>query len=74
MREPECPCRRAVESVALVFALVEKAGEPHTEPTEFIEAFELVRADIPSFLEAFAHPMCVRTQIVLGMTAFGRVG
>lgn len=62
------------ESVALVFALVEKAGEPHTEPTEFIEAFELARADIPSFLDACADPMCVRTQIVLGMTAFGLVG
>lgn len=57
------------ECIAMVFAEVEKACEPHAESTEFIEVFELPRADIPRFLSENADPLSIRCQLVLEMLA-----
>ena len=57
------------ESIAMVFAQVEKAGEPHAESTEFIEVFELPRDDIRKFLCENQEPLSIRAQLVLEMVA-----
>lgn len=57
------------ESIAMVFAEVERVGEPRAESTEFIEAFELRREDIPRFLEENRDPLSIRCQLVLEMVA-----
>lgn len=58
------------ESIGMVFAQVEKVGEAHTEPTEFIEHFELPRSEIGRFLEECSEPLSIRCQLVLEMLAF----
>lgn len=57
------------ESIAMVFAEVERVGEPRAESTEFIESFELKREDIPRFLEENRDPLSIRCQLVLEMVA-----
>ncbi|MDO5358370.1 MAG: NUDIX hydrolase [Slackia faecicanis] len=57
------------ESIAMVFAEVERVGEPRTESTEFIEALELKREDIPRFLAENRDPLSIRCQLVLEMVA-----
>ncbi|RNL19184.1 NUDIX hydrolase [Slackia faecicanis] len=57
------------ESIAMVFAEVERVGEPRAESTEFIEAFELKREDIPRFLAENRDPLSIRCQLVLEMVA-----
>ncbi|RNL40836.1 NUDIX hydrolase [Slackia equolifaciens] len=57
------------ESIAMVFAQVEKVGEPRSESTEFIEVFELPRADIARFLQENRAPLSIRAQLVLEMVA-----
>ncbi len=57
------------ESIAMVFAQVKKVGEPRAETTEFIEVFELPRAEIRTFLSENAAPLSIRAQLVLEMMA-----
>lgn len=57
------------ESIAMVFAEVERVGEPRSESTEFIESFELKREDIPRFLAENKAPLSIRCQLVLEMVA-----
>lgn len=57
------------ESIAMVFAEVERVGEPRAESTEFIETFLLPRADIMEFLQSNADPLSIRCQLVLEMLA-----
>ena len=57
------------ESIAMVFAQVEKVGEPRSESTEFIEVFELPRTDIARFLQENRAPLSIRAQLVLEMVA-----
>ncbi len=57
------------ESIAMVFAQVEKVGEPCSESTEFIEVFELPRAEIRTFLSRNQDPLSIRAQLVLEMVA-----
>ena len=53
------------EQVHVVFAQVEKTGEPNREPNELIEVFELPLSEIPAFLEAAELPIGTRAQLVL---------
>ena len=55
-RMPACACSPGYsslgmgdESIAMVFAEVERVGEPRVESTEFIESFELPRAKVRAF-------------------------
>lgn len=57
------------ESIATVFAEVERVGEPRAESTEFIETFLLPRAEIPAFLTSNTAPLSIRCQLVLEMLA-----
>ncbi|MDO4442287.1 MAG: NUDIX hydrolase [Slackia sp.] len=57
------------ESIAMVFAEVERVGEPRAESTEFIESFELKREDIVRFLDENRDPLSIRCQLVLEMIA-----
>ncbi len=57
------------ESIAMVFAQVEKVGEPRSESTEFIEVFELPRDQIAAFLRENRSPLSIRAQLVLEMVA-----
>ena len=57
------------ESIAMVFAEVERVGEPRSESTEFIESFELGRDDIVRFLDENGDPLSIRCQLVLEMVA-----
>lgn len=57
------------ESIAMVFAEVERVCEPRTESTEFIESFELPRAEIERFLRENTDPLSIRCQLVLEMIA-----
>lgn len=57
------------ESIAMVFAEVERVGEPRSESTEFIEAFEVARKDIAAFLARNRDPLSIRCQLVLEMLA-----
>lgn len=59
------------EQVHVVFAQVEKTGEPHREPNELIEVFELPLAAIPAFLESAEHPIGTRAQLVLELLKAG---
>ena len=53
------------EQVHVVFAQVEKTGEPNREPNELIEVFELPLSEIPAFLKAAELPIGTRAQLVL---------
>lgn len=55
------------ESIAMVFAEVERVCDPVTESTEFIETFLLPRADIEGFLAENTEPLSIRCQLVLEM-------
>ncbi len=57
------------ESVQTVFAQVEKAGDAHPEPNEFIEVFTLPLADVPRFLQQNKLPLGTRLQLVLEIFA-----
>lgn len=57
------------ESIAMVFAEVEKVSEPRAESTEFIEVFELPRDEIAAFLRGNRAPLSIRAQLVLEMVA-----
>lgn len=57
------------EGIAMVFAEVERVGEPATEATEFIETLLLPRADIQRFLCENKEPLSIRCQLVLEMLA-----
>ncbi len=53
------------ESVQIVYALVEKAGDPNPEPSEFIEVFTVSISEIPRFLEENRIPIGTRCQLIL---------
>lgn len=57
------------ESIAMVFAEVERVAEPRSESTEFIESFLLPRAEVPAFLRENRDPLSIRCQLVLEMVA-----
>ena len=57
------------ESIAMVFAEVERVGEPAAESTEFIEAFLLPRAVMAGFLRDNRDPLSIRCQLVLEMAS-----
>lgn len=57
------------ENIAMVFAEVEKVAEQRAESTEFIETFELPRAELASFLRENTDPLSIRCQLVLEMLA-----
>lgn len=57
------------ESIAMVFAEVERVAEPRSESTEYIETFLLPRADVPAFLRDNRDPLSIRCQLVLEMVA-----
>lgn len=57
------------ESIAMVFAEVERVAEPRSESTELIEVFELPRADIDRFLAENEDPLSIRCQLVLEMVS-----
>lgn len=57
------------ESIAMVFAEVERVGEPRSESTEFIETFLLPRAGVAAFLRENRDPLSIRCQLVLEMVA-----
>ena len=57
------------ESIAMVFAEVERVAEPRSESTEFIESFLLPRAGVPAFLRENRDPLSIRCQLVLEMVA-----
>ena len=57
------------ESIAMVFAEVERVAEPRSESTEFIESFLLPRAEVPTFLSENRDPLSIRCQLVLEMVA-----
>ena len=56
------------ESIAMVFAEVERVAEPRSESTEFIESF-LPRAEVSTFLSENRDPLSIRCQLVLEMVA-----
>jgi ADP-ribose pyrophosphatase len=58
------------ETVQVVFAQVEKVGEPQLEPAEFIEPFELPIDQVADFLETNDLPIGMRCQLIL--EAFAR--
>ena len=75
-RMPACACSPAIrrlgwgdESIAMVFAEVERVCEPRAESTEFIESFELPRAEVERFLRENTDPLSIRCQLVLEMIA-----
>lgn len=53
------------EAVHVIFVEAEKQGEPHAEPNELIEVFELPRSEIHSFLEQNPLPIGTRAQLIL---------
>ncbi|MGI6105437.1 MAG: NUDIX hydrolase [Raoultibacter sp.] len=53
------------ESVHIVYAYVEKTGEPKPEPKEFIETFTVKIEDIPRFIRENTIPMGTRSQLIL---------
>ncbi|WP_245910423.1 NUDIX hydrolase [Slackia isoflavoniconvertens] len=57
------------ESIAMVFAEVERVAEPRSESTEFIESFLLPRGEVPAFLRENRDPLSIRCQLVLEMVA-----
>lgn len=57
------------ESIAMVFAEVERVAEPRSESTEFIESVLLPRAEVPTFLRENRDPLSIRCQLVLEMVA-----
>lgn len=58
------------ETVHVVFAQVERAGDAQPEPSELIEPFLLDIDDVPRFLSENATPIGTRAQLVL--EAFAR--
>lgn len=57
------------ESVHIIYALVEKAGEPEPEPTEFIEVFTTPIKSLERFLAENTTPIGTRAQLILGSFA-----
>ena len=57
------------ETVQIVFVNAEYVEQPHTEPNELIEVFELPIADIRAFLDENHLPIGTRAQLVLEMLA-----
>lgn len=53
------------ESVQIVYAYVEKTGEPKPEPKEFIEVFTLKIEGIPRFIRGNTIPLGTRSQLIL---------
>ena len=53
------------ETVQVVFAEAEKAGDAHTEPNELIEVFELPICDVADFLATNTLPIGTRAQLIL---------
>lgn len=53
------------ESVRVVYASVEKTGEPKLEPKEFIEVFTLKIEDISRFILENTIPIGTRSQLIL---------
>lgn len=53
------------ESVHVVYALVEKIGEPKPEPTEFIEVFTVAIDSLNHFLHTNTIPIGTRAQLIL---------
>ena len=53
------------ESVQVVYALVEKIGEPKPEPNEFIEVFTVLISDLERFLNETTLPIGTRAQLIL---------
>lgn len=58
------------ECIAMVFAEVERVGQPQTEAMEFIQTILLPRADIQRFLCENRDPLSIRAQLVLEMMAY----
>lgn len=59
------------ETVQIVFAEAERVGEQHLEPAEFIEPFELPRADVGRFLRSNRLSISTRAQLMLYLLAQG---
>lgn len=57
------------ETVQVVFVEAERAGDPHTEPNELIELFELPIADVRRFLDENTLPIGTRAQLALELFA-----
>jgi len=57
------------ETVQVVFVEAERAGEPHREPNELIEVFELPVSEIRHFLDMNTEPIGTRAQLVLEIIA-----
>lgn len=53
------------ESVHVVYALVEKIGEPEPEPTEFIEVFTVALDELDGFLAENTTPIGTRAQLII---------
>lgn len=53
------------ETVAIMYALVEKVSDPQPEPDEFIEVFVLPIDEIPQFLKENKQPIGTRAQLIL---------
>lgn len=59
----------AEENVQVVFAQVDRRGAAHTEPSEFIEVFELPVSGVRRFLDENKTPIGTRCQLILEMFA-----
>lgn len=57
------------ESVHVVFAQVERAGDAHPESNELIEPFVLPRSRVRAFLDESRDPIGTRAQLVLEIVA-----
>lgn len=57
------------ESVQVVFAQVERAGDAHPEPSELIEPFTIARSDVRSFLRGNTDGIGTRAQLILELIA-----
>lgn len=57
------------ECIAMVFAEIERVGEPRMESSEYIETFLLPRAEVADFLASNSAPLSIRCQLILEMVA-----
>ena len=57
------------ETVQVILAEAEKAGDAHTEGNEYIEVFELPVSDVRHFLEENELPIGTRAQLILELFA-----
>ena len=53
------------ETVQIIFAEADSAGESHTEPNELIEVFELPIDEVDEFLRTNTIPIGTRAQLIL---------